>query len=132
MAQGLEKDLNAYLDTHVAVWLHGGLVERLSSQAKKQIEANDLLISPMVEFQYLYDRKRVRFRPEALYRYLQATFGVGLCHFPFPAIALEALSASWTSDPFDRIIVSQAKANGGAMLITADAIIRRHYPRAVW
>ena len=111
-----------------------GLVERLSSQAKKQIEAHDLLISPMVllEFQYLYDRKRIGVRPEALYGYLQATFGIGLCHFPFPAIALEALSASWTSDPFDRIIVSQAKANGGAMLITADAVIRRHYPRAVW
>jgi PIN domain nuclease of toxin-antitoxin system len=45
---------------------------------------------------------------------------------------MEALSVSWTSDPFDRIIVGQAKANREAILITADTLIRQHYPAAVW
>ena len=126
--------MSAYLDTHVAIWLHAGLVERLSAEAKRQIEANDLLISPMVliEFQYLYERKRIGVEPIPLYTYLNSTFGIGLCGFPFAAVAMEALSATWTSDPFDRIIVAQAKANHEAMLITADTRIRRHYDRAIW
>jgi PIN domain nuclease of toxin-antitoxin system len=132
--QGLEEVVIAYLDTHVAVWLHAGLVERLSSQARNLIEANDLLISPMVllEFQYLYERKRIAVAPVTLYSDLTSAFGVLLCNFPFPAVAMEALTATWTSDPFDRIIVAHAKANREAPLITADTAIRRHYPHAMW
>lgn len=128
------EDVNAYLDTHVAVWLHDGLVERLSAAARKQIEAHDLLISPMVllEFQYLRERKRIGIEASELFAYLNATFGVGLCTFPFPAVAQQALSVGWTADPFDRIIVAQAKANHDAPLITADTQIRRHYDSAVW
>jgi PIN domain nuclease of toxin-antitoxin system len=124
----------AYLDTHAAVWLHDGLVERLSAEAKRQIEASDLLISPMVllELQYLFDRKRIGVEPMAMYAYLQATFGVGLCSYAFPAIALEALRCGWTNDPFDRLIVAHAKANNESALITADTAIRKHYARAVW
>lgn len=126
--------MSAYLDTHVAVWLHDGLVERLSAAARDAIEANDLLISPMVllEFQYLRERKRIRVDAAELFAYLNATFGVALCTFPFPAVAQEALSVSWTADPFDRIIVAQASSNRGAALITADTQIRKHYERAVW
>jgi PIN domain nuclease of toxin-antitoxin system len=132
--QGLGKDLSAYLDTHVAVWLYAGMTERISTQAKRKIEENDLLISPMVllEFQYLYDRKRISVDPVPLYAFLNSTFGIGLCNFPFPAIALASLSIPWTCDPFDRIIVAQAQANHDAALITADAKIRRHYSPAVW
>lgn len=126
--------MSAYLDTHVAVWLHDGLVERLSTAAKRAIEENDLLISPMVllEFQYLRERKRIRVDADTLYAYLNATFGIGLCPFPFAAVAQEALSVDWTADPFDRIIVAQAQANHAAALITADTQIRRHYRRSVW
>ena len=111
-----------------------GLLSRLSAEAKRQIEANDLLISPMVllEFQYLYDRQRIGVEPIPLYTYLNATFGVDLCSFPFPAIATEALSIGWTTDPFDRIIVAHAKASHDSPLITADTEIRRNYSRAVW
>lgn len=124
----------AYLDTHAAVWLHDGLVERLSAEAKRRMETNDLLISPMVllELQYLFDRKRIGVEPVPLYAYLQATFGVVLCSYPFPAIVLEALRCDWTNDPFDRLIVAHAKANNGAALITSDTMIRKHYGGAVW
>jgi PIN domain nuclease of toxin-antitoxin system len=134
VAQGLEIPLSAYLETHVAVWLHDGLLERLTSEAKRQIEANELLISLMVllELRRRHDRKRIGVAPLPLYDYLHATFGVGLCGFPFPAIAMEALSTGWTNDPFDRIIVAQAKANREALLITADTVIRQNYASAVW
>jgi len=124
----------AYLDTHAAVWLHDGLVEKLSEEARRQIEGNDLLISPMVlvEMQYLFDRKRVAARPLEIYRHLHGTFAVNLCSFPFPAIAIEALGCAWTNDPFDRLIVAQAKANGNAVLVTADNKIRKNYRAAMW
>jgi PIN domain nuclease of toxin-antitoxin system len=41
-----------------------------------------------------------------------------------------ALDEKWTRDPFDRLIVANAK--GFAWLISADEAIRKHYPRAVW
>jgi len=34
MDQGLERVVIAYLDTHVAIWLHAGVVERLSKEAR--------------------------------------------------------------------------------------------------
>ncbi len=124
----------AYLDTHVAVWLHAGLTERLSSQAKKSIEASDILISPMVllELQFLYDRKRIAVKPNSILSDLTADFGLAVCNLPFPVIIAEALDTSWTSDPFDRIITAHAEANRNSPLITADAVIRKHYRRAVW
>jgi PIN domain nuclease of toxin-antitoxin system len=130
----VEEPVSAYLDTHVAAWLFAGATERLSAAAKTEIDANDLLLSPMVllELEYLYERKRIRLGSQLVYRYLNSRFGVSMCGFPFPAIAAEAVSIGWVSDPFDRMIVAQAQANGESKLITADILIRRHYRRAVW
>jgi PIN domain nuclease of toxin-antitoxin system len=41
------------------------------------------------------------------------------------------LQEKWTCDPFDRLIVANAKA-AGAPLVTKDEGIRRHYRRAIW
>jgi PIN domain nuclease of toxin-antitoxin system len=124
----------AYLDTHAAVFLHDGLLEEFSSEAKRQLEANDLLISPMVllEFAYLFKRKRIGVDAKAVFTALNTTFGVGLCPFPFAAVAHEALDMDWTQDPFDRLIVAHATVNHQAKLITRDRVIRRHYGNAVW
>jgi PIN domain nuclease of toxin-antitoxin system len=51
---------------------------------------------------------------------------------PFAVVASAALDEKWTRDPFDRLIVANAKANGFAWLISADEEIARHYPRTVW
>lgn len=126
--------MSVYLDTHVAIWLHDGLVERLSTEAKRRIEENELLISPMVliEFQYMFDRHRVGVAPLHVYGYLNATFGISLCALPFSVVAQEALSTRWAKDPFDRIITAQAAANSESRLITADHLIRQNYSRACW
>ncbi len=130
----MEEPLIAYLDTHAAVWLHAGLVDRLSTEAKRRIEDRDLLLSPMalLELQYLYERKRIAVDAISAFGYLNSTLGIALCGFPFPAVARAAAETDWTSDPFDRIVVGQAKANHNALLITADSEIRRHYSNAVW
>ena len=124
----------AYLDTQTVVWLHAGASENLTDEAKRQIQDNDLLISPMVllELEYLFERKRVADSATKIYTDLHIDFGVTLCSFPFPAVAHAALACKWTRDPFDRIIVSHARANGEAVLITADRKIREHYPSAKW
>lgn len=124
----------AYLDTHVSVWLHDGLINKLTNAAKREIEKNDLLISPMVflEIHYLFQRKRIRMDAPAIYANLNGTFGIVMCTLSFPAIAVLAVDCQWTSDPFDRIIVANAWANQESKLITSDEAIREHYRRAVW
>lgn len=124
----------AYLDTHVALYLHDGLTEELGSRATREIEANDLLVSPMVflEFDYMFQRKRIANDARSVLATLTAAFGVSLCPLPFESVVLEALGIDWTNDPFDRIIVAQAIAGQNAKLITRDRLIRQHYLNAVW
>ena len=124
----------AYLDTHVALWLYAGASENLTIEAKQQIEANDLLISPMVllELEYLHERKKLNPAAKQMLANLHVQLGVNICHFSFAAIAAEAELCKWTRDPFDRIIVSHARANGNAPLITANRQMRQHYPGAKW
>ncbi len=123
-----------YLDTHAAVYLHAGELELLGTEGKRQIEANHLLISPMVllEFDYLYVCKKIRYRATEVYTALNATFGVTLCTLPFSDVAHQSLSIQWTRDPFDRLIVAQAQANHNALLVTRDRTIRLNYPQSIW
>jgi PIN domain nuclease of toxin-antitoxin system len=57
---------------------------------------------------------------------------VQVCELEFSSIITTAAGEKWTRDPFDRMIVAHAKANGFAALVSADELIRKHYPRAVW
>jgi PIN domain nuclease of toxin-antitoxin system len=124
----------AYLDTHVAVFLHDGLIEEFSSAAKRQIENNALLISPMVvlELENLHLRKKISVDARTLTATLSESFGVAVCAFPFAGVVYESLSLEWASDLFDRLIVAQAAANRNSPLITRDRLIRCHYSNAVW
>jgi len=124
----------AYLDTHVVVWLTTNKVSRLGSKAQKLLETGDLLFSPMalLELEYLHELKKTRLSARDLLRKLEHEIGLRLCDLPFPTIANVALDEGWTRDPFDRLIVANAKANGFAWLISADEVIRKHYPRTVW
>jgi PIN domain nuclease of toxin-antitoxin system len=123
----------AYLDTNVAVWLYNQ-PRRLTRTANREIERNQLLLSPMalLELEYLFNKGKASRGATVVYEHLHSKLGVTLCDFPFPLIAREALTCDWTTDPFDRIIVSHAKANNNAVLITADMRIAEHYAGARW
>jgi PIN domain nuclease of toxin-antitoxin system len=110
------------------------LTEELSPRATREIEANDLLVSPMVflEFDYMFQRKRIANDARSVLAILTAAFGVSLCPLPFENVVLEALDVEWTNDPFDRLIVAQAIAGQNAKLITRDRVIRQHYLNAIW
>jgi len=126
--------LIVYLDTHVFLWLAAGKVNRLSSVARSLVDKADLLLSPMalLELEYLHELGRTRFTARDLLKKVKHETNLSLCDLPFATIAAAALDEKWTRDPFDRLIVANAKANGFAWLISSDESIRQHYPRAVW
>lgn len=98
------------------------------------VDRAKLLVSPMVllELQYLYEIERTYFTSREVQSRMVSELGVEVCPLPFASVAQAALDESWTRDPFDRMIVAQAKANGLAALVSADARMRQHYPMVIW
>jgi PIN domain nuclease of toxin-antitoxin system len=126
--------LSLYIDTHIVIWLCEGLTEKLTPAASQAIESSELEISPMVlvELAYLFEIKRIVKPATALFDQLQTLIGLRLSDHPFPDVARAAVLETWTRDPFDRIIVAQARSDGYSGLITADAKIQQHYSKTIW
>jgi PIN domain nuclease of toxin-antitoxin system len=126
--------LSSYLDTQVALWIALGELDRLTVLATSHIQSTDLLLSPTVvlEMEYLYEIGRFTLRAKDIVRKLEYEVGTRVCSFGFAEIIEVSLGEKWTRDPFDRLIVAHAKANGLSSLISADQKIRQNYPRAVW
>jgi len=124
----------AYLDTNVVVRLSQGNLPGIRSQTRKILEQAVLLISPVVliELEFLYEITRIKLSGRDILKKLDHEIRLRVCDLPFPSVANTALDEKWTRDPFDRIIVAQAKANGFAFLISADEEIAQHYPRTIW
>lgn len=124
----------AYLDTNVVVWLAQGDLKRITPKAQMLLNQADLLISPMVlvELEYLHEVQRILLSSREVLLKIEHELGVRVCELSFPRIANVVLDEKWTRDPFDRTIVAHAKANGLALLVTADEEIRKHYPKAIW
>ena len=122
-----------YLDTHVVVWLYAGLTEKISPKATELINANPLYISPMVqlELEYLNEIGRITVGSAIIVETLSISIGLELCQLSFPQIITEAVTETWTRDPFDRIIVAHAKSRK-AELLTKDSSILENYPKAIW
>lgn len=122
-----------YLDTHIVVHLAAGDAAWLSPAARQAIEAEQLLISPAVvlELQLLHEIGLLKLTASRLAALLEHDLGVRICQQPFHRVAAAALGESWTRDPFDRLIVANAKS-AHAPLVTKDTAIRRHYPASVW
>lgn len=124
----------AYLDTNALVWLSEGSLAGLNPKIDRLLQEAVLLFSPMVllELELLFEIKRSKRPARDIQNKVEHELGVRICDLPFSAIASAALDEKWTRDPFDRLIVANAKANGFAWLISADELIARHYPRTVW
>ena len=122
-----------HLDTHVAIWLFLGLTEKLSSRAINLIESSDLSISSMVllEIQYMYEIKRLKNDATFVFNELDRLISLKLSEHSFPLIAKEALTISWTRDPFDRLIVANAQVSD-CNLLTKDSRILKNSELALW
>jgi PIN domain nuclease of toxin-antitoxin system len=122
-----------YLDTHVVAWLYDGRFTGFPPAALAALEAEQLLISPMVglELELLFERGRAAEPAGQVLSAVSTEIGLTVCDLAFTLVATRAREERWTRDPFDRLIVAQAKARG-APLLTRDERIRSHYPRAIW
>ncbi len=122
-----------YLDTHVAVWLYAREIQLLSERAKKLMDENELLISPIVllELQFLREIGRTAVSGITVLQELKGTIGLRVCEEVFESVVEAASKENWTRDPFDRLIVGHA-ALRDSPLLTKDQTIREHYSRATW
>jgi PIN domain nuclease of toxin-antitoxin system len=122
-----------YLDTHIVVWLYAGQVQTFSQPIKNLINDQELYISPIVrlELKYLYEIQRVVDDSNTIITDLSNRIGLNICDKDFSAIVDQAMSLTWTRDPFDRIIVANASLSQNH-LITKDQNILDHYPHARW
>lgn len=122
-----------YLDTHVLVRLYLGEVDELGTAARKAIEEEDLVASPaaVLELEFLHEIGRLRPTALKVMSALDSDAGLRICELPFRIVVEQALKEDWGRDPFDRLIVANAKANSAA-LVTKDEKIHRYFKRAVW
>lgn len=122
-----------YLDTHVVVWLYSGLADKFSATAQKLINDNDVTISPIVrlELQYLVEIQRVVDSPDTIVTDLASRIGLRVCTRPFDTVVTQALTCTWTRDPFDRLIAAHASLSGD-ILVTKDGNMLHNYPHARW
>ena len=121
-----------HLDTHIALELCAGDLRKIGRQARRTIESDgDPRISPMVlvEFEYMRLAQRVNMPAEAIAAALSADLGVRVCETSFAGVGRQELAEGWTTDPFDRLIVAQARWQK-AKLITRDTKIQNQYQLA--
>ena len=85
-----------------------------------------------LELAYLHEINRITFTAQDVLIKLKAELGVEVCDASFQSLIEIAVNENWTRDPFDRIIVSHAKANGLSRLISPDETIRKNYIKTVW
>ena len=122
-----------YLDTHVLVWLAVGEGERLGRGARSAIDAEELIApaAAVLEVEFLHEIGRVKPPAPTLMAVLASDFGIRVCDLSFRTIAEYAWKEKWTRDPFDRLIVANARA-ANSRLVTKDEQIHRHYTGAIW
>lgn len=124
-----------HLDTQVALWLYYRLDRQISRRAQKEMaRGRELCLSPLVlvEIEILIEIGRVKLpNAELLLMDLRNRLDLSLSDASTAAVSEAACRFAWTRDPFDRLIVANAMADG-AILITADQVILRHFDKAVW
>jgi PIN domain nuclease of toxin-antitoxin system len=122
-----------HLDTHVVIWTAGKQAARLSPAVRRLLERETLQISPMVamELETLFEARKLKSEPEQLLRILERDHALSRSEARFGAIIEAARAFAWTRDPFDRLIVANAMADG-VRLVTADETILANFKDAVW
>lgn len=122
-----------YIDTHIAVWLFAGQVEKLSEQAKNLLNENEIQVSPIVrlELQYLNEIKRITVSANDIITDLSNSIGLKVCDKNFNNVINSSMDITWTRDPFDRIIVGNASLNDD-YLVTKDQTILENYNKSLY
>ena len=122
-----------FLDTHAAVFLHGGLLGEFTHEGLTLLESEPLYFSPMagLELQYLFEIGRIRFPAKQILDDLKADISLTVMDRNWQKILEKSWELSWTRDPFDRIISAQAAVEK-QKLLTRDGNIQKNLPLSVW
>ena len=124
-----------HLDTQIVAWLYLRKTRNLGDAAQRLLRrTNAPMISPLVVVELEILTELGRISPpsvSAMIEALEDQIGLVQSDASMAAISKAACGFAWTRDPFDRLIVANAMADG-AQLITADQVILRHFDRAVW
>lgn len=124
--------MNVLLDTHIFLWA-AGIEESLSDETRQVLEDTNVsfFLSAVSawEIAIKYSKGRLTLPEKPLQFIENATSAAGLLHLP---ITLEEACSvadlpvrSDHGDPFDRLLVVQAKANG-LRLMTADPKLEQY------
>lgn len=122
-----------HLDTHAVLWIAARDRAQFTQTGLAVLEGESAVISAMVELElrYLGERGRLAQPPEAIIDQLLEQAPVTVSDRSLTDIVSAAHALSWTRDPFDRLIVANAIADG-ARLLTADRNILANFKDAVW
>ncbi len=122
-----------HLDTHIVCWLYEGRTELLTPAAMRAIEAGLLQVSPVVQLElaYLHEIGRINRGGNSVLEALAKDIGLSVADVSFAQVIKAAETLSWTRDPFDRMIAAHAVI-ADALLVSKDALIRKHCPNVVW
>ena len=122
-----------HLDTHVAAWLYAGALDRIPPPVRRRIDQDAPIVSPMVELelQYLFEIGRTTAPGREVVADLAMRIGLTRANTAFVDVVERAAGLGWTRDPFDRIIVATAMADGCG-LITRDEVIRANFAGGWW
>ncbi len=123
----------AYLDTHIVVWLYSGNLDLISQKAKDIIETHELLYSPIIklEIQYLKEIKKIKEGSKKIIESLKKEIGLKESRIDFAKVVDASIKLTWTRDPFDRLMVSNALVTN-SILLTKDENILKNYKKAMW
>jgi PIN domain nuclease of toxin-antitoxin system len=124
--------LKLLLDTHAALWFLSG-DDRLGENARRHLtdDTNRVLLSAAVVWEIAI--KRALGKLVVPDEYLSLLLDAGVQPLPVSlahAAAVERLPPHHR-DPFDRMLVSQATVEGGA-LVSRDAVLRPYDVTLVW
>ena len=125
--------MKAFLDTHVGVALEEGALDNFGIAARDLLERAALFISPVVrlELTYLREIGRLTVPPDEILGGLATRLGIVQSEDPIASVVAEALTLSWTRDPFDRLLVATASLHR-APFITSDQRILENFADATW
>ncbi|MBX3477826.1 MAG: PIN domain-containing protein [Brevundimonas sp.] len=122
-----------HLDTHVVLWLAQRRLNVLGDAALRLVRRHPWTVSPFVllELELLHEIDRIRASPQRVLGALAEVGDVSISATSAQEVVEAARPLSWTRDPMDRLIAGAALAERSP-LITADGVILKNLPSAVW
>ena len=120
-----------FLDTCACIYLYEKLDTKFSKKTKKIIEDNPLGYSPTVglELKYLEECNKITSHKKVI-SFLNKIVLAQEVESSYIRLTKQAIEEIWTRDPFDRLIVSQARLEE-SYLISSDKKISKNYDMTI-